>query len=352
MRTSQRPPRLRASMKLPTAANREPRCNDPVGEGAKRPAYAGPWSLPVTVVAVAVLPFAPLAPLLRFEAQGGDRPRLQALDADLLAGLETIAVAAVLDSLQRLVDLANEFALAVPCAQLQAEFLLLGGAVIGIGEVRRLVLHVRDGAIDLDHQIALPAVEDHAKVLELLLAHVLLAALGDIGLDVARSCEEAAGLRAFDLVRVGGGSGHSGRYVVDVVAGICDRRLRGRDCRLRGGLGCGMSGLAHLCDCFRSRWSDGRRCRGRRCPDRCSRRLVKVHGRYFGAPDILAALLGWRPVSRRGLLDRGFRSRRLLTLRGLWRGLLGRHSSLLKSMRLVKDARLYRRTTVCTVAML
>src|SRR6185312_1120255 len=317
MRTSQRPPRLRASMKLPTAANREPRCNDPVGEGAKRPAYAGPWSLPVTVVAVAVLPFAPLAPLLRFEAQGGDRPRLQALDADLLAGLETIAVAAVLDSLQRLVDLANEFALAVPCAQLQAEFLLLGGAVIGIGEVRRLVLHVRDGAIDLDHQIALPAVEDHAEVLELLLAHVLLAALGDIGLDVARTGEEASWLCAFDLVCFGWGGGH-GRRHVDVVTGMGDGRLRV--------LGCGLGGLAHLGGCFRSRWDDGRRGRrGGRCPDRCSRRLVNVGSRHFGAPDFPAALLGRRPVIRRGLLRRGFQGCRLLTLRGLWRGLLGRH---------------------------
>src|SRR5487761_559938 len=108
-------------MKLPTAANREPRCNDPVGEGANLPVYA---VLPVSVVAVAVLSLAALAPLLGLDAQGGDRPRLQALDADLLAGLQAVAVAAVVDALQRLVDLANQLALAIARPQLQAELLL------------------------------------------------------------------------------------------------------------------------------------------------------------------------------------------------------------------------------------
>ena len=55
-----------------------------------RPARRG--ILAVSVVAVAVLLFAALAPLLRLDGQRGDRPRLEALDADLLAGLEAIAV--------------------------------------------------------------------------------------------------------------------------------------------------------------------------------------------------------------------------------------------------------------------
>jgi len=37
MRTSQSPPRVRASRKLPTAATSEPKCSGPVGEGANRP---------------------------------------------------------------------------------------------------------------------------------------------------------------------------------------------------------------------------------------------------------------------------------------------------------------------------
>src|SRR5262249_4521970 len=74
----------------------------------------------------------------------------------------------------------------------------------GIGEIRRLVLHVRDRAIDLHHQIALPAVENVAEVLELLLAHVQLAALDDVRLYVARAGEQATGLDAFVVVAVGG----------------------------------------------------------------------------------------------------------------------------------------------------
>ena len=52
----------------------------------------GVASLPVSVVAVAVLLFAALAPLLRFHRERCDRPRFEALDADFLAGLQTIAV--------------------------------------------------------------------------------------------------------------------------------------------------------------------------------------------------------------------------------------------------------------------
>src|ERR1700676_1691465 len=59
-------------------------------------------------------------------------------------------------------------------------------------EVPRLILHVRDRAVDLDHEVALPAVENTAEVLELLLAHVQLAALDDVRLYVARTGEQAS----------------------------------------------------------------------------------------------------------------------------------------------------------------
>ena len=119
-------------------------------------------------------------------------PGLQALDADLFAGLEAVAVAAVLDALQGLVDLADKLALAITGAQLQAEFLFLGRPVVGIGKVGGLILHVRNGAVDLFHEVALPALQDLAEVLELLLAHVRFAALRHVRLDVARASEQAA----------------------------------------------------------------------------------------------------------------------------------------------------------------
>src|SRR5215469_1323111 len=210
-RTSQRPPWWRASTKLPTAASSDPRCKDPVGEGAKRPTYGWGVASAVAVVAIAVLAFAPLAPLLRLDAQRRDRTRLQALDADLFAGLEAIAIGAVFDALDRVVDLANELALAVAGAQLQAEFLFLGRAIVGVGEVRGLVLHVRDGAIDFLHEVTLPGVEDAAEVLELLLAHVQLAALDDVRLNVARAGEQAPGVHRIAVLAVHGGHCRSAR---------------------------------------------------------------------------------------------------------------------------------------------
>src|SRR4029077_1544097 len=212
IRRSQRPPRLRASRKLPTAATREPRCSDPVGEGAKRPTYpelaapARPRSsraLAIAVVAIAVLALASFPALLGFNAQGSHGACFQALDADFLAGFEAVAVRAILDALQRVVDLADQLAFPVTRAQLEAELLFLGGAVVGVGEVCRLVLHVRDRTIHFHHEVALPAVEYQAEVLELLLAHVLFAALGDVRLYVARTGEQAPRLDRLAVVTIG-----------------------------------------------------------------------------------------------------------------------------------------------------
>ena len=60
-------------------------------------------------------------------------PREQTRDADRLAGLLAVAVAAVLDVRERLVDLLHELALAVAGAQLERVLLLDRRAVGGIG---------------------------------------------------------------------------------------------------------------------------------------------------------------------------------------------------------------------------
>src|SRR5689334_11270233 len=216
MRTSHGTPAARASRQLPTAASSEPACSAPVGEGAKRPATIsdsratkenaarvggvrercrcqGAWRLPIAIIAVAVLTLAAFTTFLRFDGERRDRARFEALHADLLAGLEAVAVRAVFDALQRLVDLADQLALAIARAQLEAEFLFLRGAVVRVREVSRLVLHVRHGAVDFFHEVALPAVEDVAEVLELLLVHVRLATLGDVRRYIARAGEQAAG---------------------------------------------------------------------------------------------------------------------------------------------------------------
>src|SRR5689334_24431797 len=75
-----------------------------------------------------------LAALLRLDRERGGRACEQALDADGLAGLLAVAVAAVVDAGERLVDLLEQLALAVAGAQLQGVLLLEGGAV---GRIRR-----------------------------------------------------------------------------------------------------------------------------------------------------------------------------------------------------------------------
>src|SRR5258708_9566796 len=67
---------------------------------------------------VAIDLFAFLVALLRLHRQRRDRARLQPLQRDRLAGLLAIAVGAVVDALQRRVDLGDQLALAVAGAQL------------------------------------------------------------------------------------------------------------------------------------------------------------------------------------------------------------------------------------------
>jgi hypothetical protein len=44
----------------------------------------------------------------------------------------------------------------------------------------RFVFHMRDGAVDFFHEVALPAVQNVSEVIELNRVHVLLATLGDV----------------------------------------------------------------------------------------------------------------------------------------------------------------------------
>src|SRR5947209_9740025 len=69
-------------------------------------------------------------PLLRFHRERGDRARLQPFQRDRLPGLLAIAVGVVLDTLQRRVDLGDQFALPVAGAQLDRA-VGFGGCAIG-----------------------------------------------------------------------------------------------------------------------------------------------------------------------------------------------------------------------------
>src|SRR4051794_27483505 len=91
-------------------------------------------SLAVAIVAIAVLLLAAFTAFLRLDREGSHRTRFESLHADFLTGLDAVAVTTVFDALQRLIDLANQLALAIACAQFQAEFRFLGRTIVWIGE--------------------------------------------------------------------------------------------------------------------------------------------------------------------------------------------------------------------------
>ena len=68
---------------------------------------------------VAVNPLAALVAFLRLDRQRGDGPRIQPPQADRIARLLAIAIGAVIDPLQRRLDLRDQLALPVARPQFQ-----------------------------------------------------------------------------------------------------------------------------------------------------------------------------------------------------------------------------------------
>src|SRR6185437_15877460 len=66
---------------------------------------------------VAIDALAPLVALLRFHRQRRDRARFETAQRDRLAGFLAVAVSAVVDAGERLVDLGDQFTLTVARAQ-------------------------------------------------------------------------------------------------------------------------------------------------------------------------------------------------------------------------------------------
>ena len=94
--------------------------------------------------------------LLRLDRQRRDRAGFEALERDRLAGLLAIAVGAVVDALQRGVDLGDQLALAVAGAQLDGPVGLRRGAVGKIGMVLVLVLQMLQRLLGLFQDVLAP----------------------------------------------------------------------------------------------------------------------------------------------------------------------------------------------------
>src|SRR5687767_14641563 len=103
----------------------------------------GGYAQPGLLSIIAIDPLAPLVALLRLDGERRDRPGVEPAQADGLACFLAIAIGAVVDSLERGIDLGNELALAVAGPKLERPVGFGRGAVGKIGENIVVVLEMR-----------------------------------------------------------------------------------------------------------------------------------------------------------------------------------------------------------------
>src|SRR6478609_4901911 len=148
---------------------------------------------------VAVDALAPLVALLGFDAQCRDRPRVEPLQADWLAGLLAIAVGALVEAPKGRVDLGNQLALPVAGAKLECP-LGLGARPVGdIGVLGRFVLQVLERLLGRAEDLLAPSEQLAPEIGALPLVHERLIVgrpivLGDFTLRPHESLCQTHGL--------------------------------------------------------------------------------------------------------------------------------------------------------------
>src|SRR5437667_4448794 len=113
-----------------------------------------------------------LAARLRLDGERRRRPRDQPGDADRLSRFLAVAVAALLDAAQGLVDFLEELPLAVACAKLK-RVLLLDRRLVGRIGLQFVLAQMLRGEIHLLQQFPLRLEQALAEERELFRAHVL-----------------------------------------------------------------------------------------------------------------------------------------------------------------------------------
>src|SRR5690606_1990366 len=121
---------------------------------------------------------------LAIDAQRRGGACFETLDADFDAASFAKTVIIAVDQIECGVEFFYQFALTVASAMLEAEIFFLRRAVGGIGKVGSFIFHVRNGAIDFFHQFGFPLTQDLAEMILLPVAHVLLALLRLVRLEV------------------------------------------------------------------------------------------------------------------------------------------------------------------------
>ncbi len=124
--------------------------------------------------------FHSLVALLRFQRQGGDGPRFQATQTDRLAGFFAIAILAVLDSQQCLVDLADQFSRAITGSKFQRPVGLHAGAIGDVGFKNTALAQACQGIVGVAQLVGTPAQQFLAEILHLQRVHERLAVRGGV----------------------------------------------------------------------------------------------------------------------------------------------------------------------------
>src|SRR5690606_32697623 len=170
--------RHREAGPAPAPARRaRPRLKRPMSgrPGTKKPRTGGAFrSSGGTAVSVAHLLLQVLPALLRINGALGGQARLEAVKADLFAGIDAEAVITRVDTLERAVDLADQLAVAVAGPQFQRVLGLAGGALGLVANVTNLFLQVLDRLLGFFDQVRTPLHQPLAEVLQLQRAHVFL----------------------------------------------------------------------------------------------------------------------------------------------------------------------------------
>jgi hypothetical protein len=109
--------------------------------------------------------------LLGLNRQGRNRPSFKALELDRLTGFFAIAVSTVFDSLQRSIDLGDQFALSVTSAQFDGAVGFRRGAIGKVGVVLALVLKMLERLLGFPQDVLPPIEQFQLEILPLPLVH-------------------------------------------------------------------------------------------------------------------------------------------------------------------------------------
>jgi hypothetical protein len=136
--------------------------------------------VPGTRLFVAIDLFAALVHFLGFQAQRGNGAGIETGQADRIAGLLAIAIGAIVNALERGIDLGNQLALAITGAQFQGAVAFRAGTIGHIGMVLAFFLKVFERFAAFAQDIILPRIQLGPEIFALARIHERLVVTGPV----------------------------------------------------------------------------------------------------------------------------------------------------------------------------